>query len=382
MRTRLFAFATAGLLAVGGLAACTKDGGDGNTPAGAATGGVNNAAVAKGPKGGKVGVILPDTTTSQRWGTDDPKFLKAAFDKAGVPVDIRNAENDKGSFQRIADEMIAGGVKVLMIANIDSVSGKAVLDKAKAQGIATIDYDRLTLNGGADFYVSFDNIKVGELQGRGLISCLGNKGVQNPRVAYLNGAPTDNNAAQFKQGYDAVLVEKFDSDEYWKGPEQDVPDWSNKEAGIIFEQMWDQMAGGIHGVLAANDGIGNAVIGVLKKHKVNGKVPVTGQDATVEGLRNILAGDQCMTVYKPIKEEADAAADLAIGLFKGEKKFVDGRTKDPVSGAYVASRLLAPKAIFKGNVKDVITDGFVTRKALCAGAYAKLCDDNGLRAGN
>ena len=375
MRTKLVVLVTAVVLAAAGLSACTTDkSGDAanTTRVNSATG--NDSGV----KGSKVGVILPDRTTSQRWGTDDPKFLKAAFDSAGVPVDIRNAENDKGSFQSIADDMIAEGVKVLMIANIDSESGKAVLDKAKAQGIATIDYDRLTLNGSADYYVSFDNIKVGELQGRGLVSCLFNKGVENPRIAYLNGARTDNNAAQFRQGYDAVLVEKYDANEFWKGPEQDVPDWSNKEAQVIFQQMWDQMAGGIHGVLAANDGLGNAAITVLKKYKVNGKIPVTGQDATVQGLRNILAGDQCMTVYKPIKEEADAAAALAIGLFKGEKKYVDGRTKDPVSGAYVPSVLLPPKAIFKGNIKDVITDGFVTRKALCAGSYASLCEENGL----
>ncbi|HEX8347598.1 MAG TPA: substrate-binding domain-containing protein [Actinoplanes sp.] len=375
MRTKLVALATTGVLAAAGLSACTTDksGAAGNTTRVNAT--KENG---RGSAGGKVGVILPDRTTSQRWGTDDPKFLKAAFDEAGVPVDIRNADNDKDSFQRIADGMIADGVKVLMIANIDSESGKAVLDKARAEGIATIDYDRLTLNGGADYYVSFDNVKVGELQGRGLVSCLFNKGVENPRVAYLNGSPTDNNAAQFKQGYDRVLVEKYDANEYWKGPDQDVPDWSNKDAQVIFQQMWDQMAGGIHGVLAANDGLGNAAITVLKKYNVNGKIPVTGQDATVQGLRNILAGDQCMTVYKPIKDEAGAAADLAIGLFKGEKKYVEGRTKDPVSGAYVASVLLPPKAIFKGNIKDVITDGFVTRKALCAGSYATLCEDNGL----
>lgn len=376
MRTRLFALATAGLLAVGGMAACTDDGSNGT--AATAKGNTKTLGSAAGSAGGKVGIILPDTTTSQRWGTDDPKFLKAAFDKAGVPVDIQNAENDEDSFQRIADNMIEDGVRVLMIANIDSESGKAVLDKAKAKDIPTIDYDRLTLNGGADYYVSFDNIKVGELQGRGLISCLFNKGVENPRVAYLNGSRTDNNAAQFRQGYDAVLVEKYDANEFWKGPDQDVPDWSSKEAEVIFQQMWDQMAGGIHGVLAANDDLGNAAITVLKKYKLNGKVPVTGQDASVQGLRNILSGDQCMTVYKPIKAEADAAAELAIGLFRGEKKYIEGRTKDPVSGAYVQSVLLAPKAIFKGNVKDVITDGFVTRKTLCAGSYAKLCAQNDL----
>ncbi|HEV8175335.1 MAG TPA: substrate-binding domain-containing protein, partial [Actinoplanes sp.] len=144
MRKGMFALAAVGLLAVGGVAAC---GGGDNGSSGSSGG---------GSSAGKVGVILPDTKSSQRWGTDDPKFLKQAFDAAGVPVDIQNAQGDKQAFQTIADGMISSGVKVLMIVNLDSGTGKAVLDKAKAAGIATIDYDRLTLNGGANYYVSFD----------------------------------------------------------------------------------------------------------------------------------------------------------------------------------------------------------------------------------
>ena len=134
----------------------------------------------------------------------------------------------------------------------------------------------------------------------------------------------------------------------------------------------------IKGVLAANDGLGNAVISVLKKNKLNGKVPVTGQDATVQGLQNILAGDQCMTVYKAIKQEADAAAELAISLAKGENKTLAQSVKDPESNADVPSVLLTPRAIFKENVKDVVADGFVTKDQLCTGDFAKLCTDNGV----
>src|SRR5690606_20834510 len=175
----------------------------------------------------------------------------------------------------------------------------------------TIDYDRLTLGGSAEYYVSFDNEAVGRLQGEGLVKCLTDKGVKNPVVAYLNGSPTDNNATLFRNGYDSVLKPKFDSKEYVKGPEQSVPNWDGGQATTIFEQMLTQTGGKIDGVLAANDTLGNAAIAVLKKNKLNGKVPVTGQDATVQGLQNILAGDQCMTVYKAIKQEAEAAAELA-----------------------------------------------------------------------
>jgi D-xylose transport system substrate-binding protein len=274
--------------------------------------------------------------------------------------------------------MISSGVKVLMIVNLDSGTGKAVLDKAKKAGIATIDYDRLTLNGGANYYVSFDNVKVGELQGQGLLDCLTAKKATKPKVAELNGSPTDNNATLFKQGYDSVLKPKYDDGTLVKGPDQSVPDWDNAKGGTIFEQMLTENKD-IKGVLAANDGLGNAVISVLKKNKLNGQVPVTGQDATVQGLQNILAGDQCMTVYKAIKKEANAAAELAIALAKGQKPTTaTGSLKDPESGQQVPSVLLTPQSIMKDSVKEVVADGFVTKDALCGGSFAKLCTDAGI----
>ncbi|WP_041831895.1 sugar ABC transporter substrate-binding protein [Actinoplanes sp. N902-109] len=366
MRKGMFALAAVGLLAAGSTAACGGDSGD---DSGSSSG--------SGSSIGKVGVILPDTASSQRWGSDDPKFLKAAFDAAGVPVDIQNAQGDKSQFQTIADGMISSGVKVLMIVNLDSGTGKAVLDKATQAGIATIDYDRLTLGGNAQYYVSFDNTAVGKLQGEGLVQCLTDMKASKPVVAELNGSPTDNNATLFKEGYDGVLKPKYDSGDYVKGPDQSVPDWDNAQAATIFEQMLTSN-NKIKGVLAANDGLGNAVISVLKKQSLNGKVPVTGQDATVQGLQNILAGDQCMTVYKAIKQEADAAADLAISLAKGEKKAVSQKVTDPESNKDVPAVLLTPKAITKATVKDVVADGFVTKDQLCTGDFAKLCTDNGV----
>ncbi|GGK92464.1 sugar ABC transporter substrate-binding protein [Mangrovihabitans endophyticus] len=367
MRKGMLALAAVGLLATGSMAACGDDSGD------TSTGSSGDSSSA-----GMVGVILPDTKSSQRWGTDDPKFLKQAFDAAGVQADIQNAQGDKTQFQTIADGMISQGVKVLMIVNLDSGTGKAVLDKAKNAGIATIDYDRLTLNGGADYYVSFDNVAVGKLQGEGLVQCLSDKGYDKPVVAELNGSPTDNNATLFKQGYDSVLQPKYDSGEFVKGPDQSVPDWDNAQGGTIFEQMLTQNQK-IKGVLAANDGLGNAVISVLKKNKLNGQVPVTGQDATVQGLQNILAGDQCMTVYKAIKQEADAASELAIALAKGEKPTTaTGTTKDPESGKDVPSVLLQPKSITASTVKDVIADGFVTKEQVCTAQFADACSKNGI----
>jgi D-xylose transport system substrate-binding protein len=368
MRKGMFALAAVGLLSVGSVAAC------GNDDSGSGSGSSGSTASAAG----KVGIILPDTKSSQRWGTDDPKFLKAAFAAAGVDVDIQNAQGDKQQFQTIADGMISNKVKVLIIVNLDSGTGKAVLDKAKAAGIATIDYDRLTLNGGANYYVSFDNVKVGELQGQGLVDCLTASKAVKPIVAELNGSPTDNNATLFAQGYNSVLDPKYADGTFVKGPNQSVPNWDNAQGGTIFENMLTKTPK-IAGVLAANDGLGNAVIAVLKKNHLNGKVPVTGQDATVQGLQSVLNGDQCMTVYKPIKDEADNAAALAIALAKGQKPTTaTGTSKDPESGASIPSVLLTPKSITKPTVKDVVADGFVTKEALCTGTFAALCTANGV----
>jgi D-xylose transport system substrate-binding protein len=364
MRKGMFALATAGLLATGGMSAC-------DTESGSGTG--------SGSSGGAmVGVILPDTKSSARWETADLKYLADAFDAAGIRADIKNAQGDKASFQTIADGMIQSGVKVLMTVNLDSGTGKNVLANAKKAGIHTIDYDRLTLSGGADYYVSFDNVEVGKLQGQGLVDCLAEKRVTGPVVAYLNGSPTDNNATLFKEGYDSVLKPKFDSGEFTKGPDDAVPDWDNAKGGTIFEQQLTK-DNKIAGVLAANDGLANAAIEVLKKNKLNGTVPVTGQDATVQGLQNILAGDQCMTVYKAIKKEADAAAQLAIALAKGETPSTATQTvKDPESGKDVKAVLLKPEAITKANVKTVVDDGFVTKAELCTAAFEKACTDAGI----
>ncbi|MEI2816166.1 MAG: substrate-binding domain-containing protein [Microthrixaceae bacterium] len=326
-----------------------------------------------GDSGGtKIGVILPDSKSSARWETADRKFLDEAIAGAGFEAVIQNAEGDKQKMATIADSMIAQGVKVLMIVNLDSESGATILKKAKDAGIKTIDYDRLTLGGGADVYISFDNVAVGKLQGEGLTKCLDEKGTAKPKVAVLNGSPTDNNATLFKEGYDGVINKKFDSGEWTEVDDQSVPDWDNQKGGQIFEQMLATAGGSVDGVLAANDGLGGAAIAVLQKNGL--KVPVTGQDATVEGLRNILTGDQCMTVYKAIKVEADAAADAAIALASGEEPDTNGEVEDTETGKMVESVLATPVAIFKDNVKDVIADGFVAQDEVCEGLEAECAD--------
>jgi D-xylose transport system substrate-binding protein len=342
---------------------------------GVAACGSNDDSGGGGGKADKVGVLLPDTKSSVRWESFDRPLLEQAFKKAGVPVEIQNAQGDKSTQQQQAEQLITNGAKVLLLVNLDSGSGAAIEANAKSRGVKVIDYDRLTLKGSAAYYVSFDNVQVGKLQGAGLVKCLGG---QKATVAELNGSPTDNNATLFAQGYNSVLNPLYSSGKLTKGPNQSVPDWDNQQALTIFEQMLQKTNNNIQGVLAANDGLGNSVISALKARKLK-QIPVTGQDATPEGIQNILAGDQCMTVYKAVKKEADAAATLAIALSKKQTPkagLVNGTSDD--GSRKVPSVLLAPQAITKDNVKVVFDDGFLKPSEVCVGKYKSLCQQAGI----
>ncbi|MEV7396215.1 substrate-binding domain-containing protein [Aeromicrobium sp. NPDC092404] len=321
---------------------------------------------------GKIGVILPDTKSSVRWESADKPALEKAFKAAGVDYDIQNAEGDADKMQTIADGMITDGVTVLAIVNLDSDSGAAIEEKAKSQGVKTIDYDRLTLGGSADVYISYDNSKVGALQGEGLAKCLGDK---DANIVYLNGSPTDNNATLFSQGAHSVL-DKVTS--YKKVGEQAVPDWDNEQAVTIFEQLYTKVDGKVDGVYAANDGLAGAVISILDKNGQAGKVPVTGQDATAEGLQNILAGTQCMTIQKSATGQAGALAEAAIAMVKGDKPETTGTVKDDTGKRDVPAILLDPVAIDKSNVGAPIESGDLKASDVCTGDFAKLCTDAGI----
>ena len=351
------------------LAACGSSSGGSTSSSPAASGGSSSPASSSAAGGGaKVGVILPDTASSARWANNDAPLLGDAFKAAGVASDIQNAGGDKTKFASLCDQMIGEGVAVLMIVNLDSDSGAACENKAAAQGIKTIDYDRLTLGGNASYYVSFDNVAVGTAQGKGLVKCMQANGKTSGPVALLNGSPTDNNATLFKQGYEAAIRAAG----YSIVADQSVPDWDNTKAGTIFEQMFTKANGNFVGVDAANDGLGGAVIAVLAKNKLDGKIPVTGQDATDTGLQNVLLGTQCMTVYKAIKKEADGASALAISLAKGNAPTTQfGTVKDSKTGKDVPALLLVPQAIFNDSVKDVVADGFTTAAKLCTTADLK-----------
>jgi D-xylose transport system substrate-binding protein len=320
-----------------------------------------------------VAVLLPDSKSSVRWETQDRRFLAAAFKKAGVKYSIVNAEADAQKQRSQAEQALTNGAKVILLVNLDSGSGAAIETLAASKGAKTIDYDRLTLKGKASYYVSFDNVQVGKLQGAGIVAALKANGMygKKPVVAELNGSPTDNNATLFKQGYDSVLSPLYKSGTLKKGPDQSVPAWDNQKALTIFEQMLASTGNHIDAVAAANDGLANSVITALKARKLKA-IPVSGQDATAQGVQNILSGYQAGTVYKSIKAEADAASSLAISLLRGAKPagvnggVNDGRRKVP-------SVLLKPVWITKANYKVLFKEGFLKQGEVCRGEYAKYC---------
>jgi len=331
-------------------------------------------------EGVPVGVILPETATSARWEGFDKPYLEAALKAEGLDPHIENAQGDVQKFATLADSMINDGVKVLIIASINSELGGTVAQKANAQGIPTIDYDRLNLGGSSDYYVSFDNVKVGELQGQGLADAL--KAKKGAKVIEIEGAPTDNNATLFYNGQQNILKPLYEDGSLNLLQSQPIDNWDNQKGGTTFEQIFTSHGSQVDGVVAANDGLAGAVITVLKKYQLNGKVPVTGQDATSDGLKAILAGDQYMTVFKPIKEEAEATAKLAAALAKGDKAAADeiatAESDDPTGKRKVKSVLLEPFSITKADVKRVIDEGYVKAEEVCTGELQAACTELGI----
>jgi D-xylose transport system substrate-binding protein len=335
------------------------------------------AAVAKSNKGAANAdacVLLPDSKSSVRWETQDRRYLAQNFKRAGVSYSIVNAEGDAQRQKSQADTCLANGAKVLLLVNLDSGSGAAIEAAAKAKGAKSIDYDRLTLNGSSSYYVSFDNVQVGKLQGSGIIAALKAKnGGTIPKgtpLALLNGGPTDNNSTLFKNGYVSILQPYINSGTLKKVSDQGVPQWDNQKARTIFEQMLAKTGNKISIVAAANDGLANAVVTALKAKKLQ-PIPVSGQDATAQGVQNIISGWQSGTVYKPIQLEANAAANTAIAIIKGQKVKTNGSVNNGQRN--VPSVLAKPIWVTKANYTRLFTDGFLKKSDVCIGTYKQYC---------
>jgi D-xylose transport system substrate-binding protein len=326
-----------------------------------------------GTASGKVGVILPDTTSSTRYTLYDAPLLTKALSDAGLTPDVQNAQGDKNKFASIAQTMIGEGVKVLIIDSIDAASGAGVEKQADAAGVKVIDYDRINLGGTAPYYVSFDNEDVGRLQAQTLIDCLNQQGVDNPNIIMMNGGTdVDNNAVLFQKGAHEVLDPLVDQGKATITQEATVKGWDVEQAAPTFQQALTAAGGTVDGVVAANDDIANAVIGVLKNSGLNGHVVITGQDAGVEGVQNIVTGQQSMTVFKDVQLEAAAASQLAIVLAQGKDPASAGLTlnpfDDPEAPDHKIDALLLPaQVITQANVQDIIDAGALKASEICKG---------------
>ncbi|HEY6538005.1 MAG TPA: substrate-binding domain-containing protein [Candidatus Dormibacteraeota bacterium] len=334
---------------------------------------------------GGITAILPDTVSSARYTEFDAPFLTTALQTAGLPssaITVENAEGSDSTELSDAQSAITDGAKVLIMDPLDSGVGAQIEQYAKAHGAKVVDYDRLTLNGSREYYVSFNNVQVGKLIGKGFVSCVAAWHVKKPNVVVMHGAVTDNNATLFAQGYNAVLKPYFKSGKY-----VDVTNtagtWDPPTALTEFQQAFTAHSN-INSAVIPNDETGAPIITYLRTQHVKPRTfPTTGQDATLVGLDNVLNGYQCGTVYKPIYEEAQAAVAVAVYLRAGKtppSSLVNSTTEDTQAHVAVPSVLLGPEWVTSKNMnKTVIADDFVPAFQLCAGSSAKACKAAGIK---
>src|SRR3989441_1555394 len=346
---------------------------------------------------GKVAVILPDATTSGRYVTYDQPMLTKAFDAAGYTSSqykIDNAKGDPATELALAQADITAGATVLIFDPLNGTVGASIQSYAQSHGVKTISYDRATFQGTNVYYVSFDNVQVGKLIGQGFMDCITAWNVPSPQVFELDGGEnSDPNAVSFAQGYNSVIWGKTDTplpagttnDKGYKlVGDQIAANWVNATGGTIFQQQFTAHAN-INATVEANDGLANAVIQVLKSKNVPAKkIPTTGQDATPDGMANVLTGYQCGSVYKAVYLEAQDAVALATLLrasLTPPTDLLNGTTSPPsgTAGTQQPASLLVPIWVNVSNMKDtVIKDNFVDKNALCTAAGAAACAAAGI----
>ena len=329
------------------------------------------------PSTAKIGLLLPDSVTA-RYETADRPYFEARIAELCPDCEVLygNADGDTAKQQQQAESMLTQGVSVLVLDPYDGKAAASIVGLANARGVPVISYDRLIDSPDLAYYISFDNELVGRLQAQALIERLAQLGLKpsDGGILMVNGAPTDNNASQFKAGAHAVI----DASGFEVLAEFDTPGWDPAKAQDWVAGQITRFGTRIIGVYAANDPTAGGAIASLKAAGIDPLPPVTGQDAELAGLQRILTGDQYMTVYKALRPEAERAAELAIDLVNGRTP--DGKVHTSVDGASIPSLLLEPVAVTRDRIGDVvIADGFFTLTQLCTSDYAAMCAEAGLR---
>jgi D-xylose transport system substrate-binding protein len=337
-----------------------------------------------GTTGGKIALLLPETKTTRYETADRPDFEQKMQELCpDCEIIYSNANQDASQQLSQAQAALANGAQVMVLDPVDSDAAGAIADQAKAQGVPVIAYDRLIKNSdGVNYYISFDNEEVGKLQAQSLIDKLNAMNITNPTIVMINGSPTDNNASLFKAGAHSVFDPLVAAGKLTIAKEYDTPDWSPDQAQNEMQQALTALGNQVDGVYCANDGTASGAIAAMKSANIDPLPPVTGQDAELAAIQRILVGEQYMTVYKAIKPEAEAAAQLAYDLLTNttvpdsmtQGKTVNNATID------VPSVLLTPIAVTKDNIKDtVVADGFWTVDQICTSDYASACQAAGLQ---
>lgn len=331
---------------------------------------------------GTIALLLPETKTARYESADRPYF-EAHFQQLCPNCEIiySNANQEAGAQQQQAEAALTNGAQVLVLDPVDSDAAAAIADRAAAQGVPVIAYDRLISNSdGVNYYISFDNVQVGRLQAETLMEALA--GVTNPQIVMINGAPTDNNAGQFKEGAHSVFDPLVDAGELTIAREYDTPDWSPDQAQNEMQQALTALSNQVDGVYAANDGTASGAIAAMKAAGIDPLPPVTGQDAELAAIQRILIGEQFMTVYKAIKPQAEVAAEIAFALLTGQEvpEHVTGGRTTNNGEIDIPSVLLTPVAVTVDNIADtVVADEFWTIEEICTPDYASACEAAGLR---
>ncbi len=354
-----------------------------STPAPATSAPATSAPATTAPAAVKIAILLPETKTA-RYETQDLPNFKAKLQALGFDVTnnliYSNANQDASAQQQQAEAALTNGAKVLVLDPVDSAAAAAIADAAKAQNVPVISYDRLiTGSSSVNYYISFDNVQVGKLQAQSLMQALSN--VTNPTIVMINGSPTDNNAKLFKQGAHSVFDPLVAAGKLTIAKEYDTPDWSPDQAQTEMTQALTALNNKVDGVYAANDGTAGGAFAAMKAAGITTFPPLTGQDAQVDGIQRILVGEQYMTVYKAIKPEAEAAAELAYDLATGAtvpSNMVTGTTNN--GSIDVPSILLTPVAVTKDNIETtVIADGFWKVSDICTTDFASACTAAGVK---
>jgi D-xylose transport system substrate-binding protein len=368
LRTLGVMFALVGVTA---LAAC---GGDDNS----SSSDTGSSGSSGGGKSGTIALLLPESKTARYESQDRPNFEKKVGELCpDCEIIYSNADQDPAKQQQQAEAALTKGAKVLVLDAVDSASALSIVQRANQAQVPVVAYDRQIPDADLDYYISFDNPGVGELQAKALTEKLKADG-KSGSIVMINGAPTTPISAEFKGGAHSVI----DGSGLKVAKEFDTPDWSPDKAQQEMEQSITALGkDGFVGVYAANDGMAGGAIAAMKGQGIDpATIPVTGQDAEVAGLQRILAGEQYMTVYKAIKAQAEAAGELAAALAKGEKPPA-GLVNDKVDNGkkQVPSVILKPVSVTKDNINDtVIKDGFWTVDDICTGKYAAACKEAGI----